>query len=87
MVEELLEKIPPETCWAITAKTLWRFLVFQGDKLIAPLLGTAKDIISPLWSKEKWNEINEKITGDAGKKDANGQRNVQHISRGCSRCV
>jgi len=67
MAEELLEKIPAETCWAITAKTLWRFIVFRGDKIIAPLLGMGKDIISPLWSKEKWYEINEKIWEDGGK--------------------
>ena len=67
-IEELLEKIPPEKRWDITAKTLWRFKIMRGDKLIAPELGVGKDIISPLWSKEKWDEINEKITGDAGKK-------------------
>jgi hypothetical protein len=67
MVKELLEKIPPERRWAITAKTLWRFLVLRGERLIAPELGTGKDIISPLWIKEKWYEINEKILGDAGR--------------------
>jgi len=67
MAEELLEKIPPENRWAITARTLWRFIVLRGDKIIAPLLGTAKDIISPLWSKEKWYEINDKIWGDGGR--------------------
>ena len=58
MAEELLEKIPVEKRWSITAKTLWRFIVLRGDKIIAPLLGMGKGIISPLWSKEKWYEIN-----------------------------
>ena len=68
MAEELLEKIPVEKRWAITAKTLWGFIVLRGDKIIAPLLGMGKDIISPLWSKEKWYEITEKIFGDGGMK-------------------
>jgi len=67
MAEELLEKIPPERRWAITANTLWRFLVLRGEKLITPELGKGKDIFSPLWIKEKWNEINEKVIGDAGR--------------------
>jgi len=66
-MKELLEKIPPEKRWDITAKTLWRFTVLRGDKIIAPLLGIGKDIISPLWSKEKWYEINEKIWTEGGK--------------------
>jgi len=64
---KLLEKLPIEKCWAITAKTLWRFIVLRGDKLIAPLLGIGKDIVSPLWSKDKWYEINEKIFADGGR--------------------
>ena len=67
MAAELLEKIPAEKCWAITANILWRFLVLRGEKLIAPVLGKGKDIFSPLWIKEKWYEINEKIFADAGR--------------------
>jgi len=66
--KEILEKIPTEKCWAITANILFRFMVLRGEKLIAPQLGMGKDIISPLWSKEKWYEINEKILPDAGMK-------------------
>ena len=65
---ELLEKIPPEKCWAITAQILFIFMVLRGDKLIAPQLGVGKDIFSPLWSKEKWFEINEKVLPEAGMK-------------------
>jgi hypothetical protein len=61
MAEELLEQIPPEKRWAITAQILARFIFLRGDKLIAPQLGVGKDIISPLWSKEKWFEIQEKV--------------------------
>ena len=69
MAEELLEKIPPEKCWEITARILWRFITLRGDKLVAPELGKGMDIISPLWSKEKWFEIVEKGFGtEAGKK-------------------
>jgi len=64
---ELLEKIPPEKRWAITAQILWRFIVLRGDKIVTPELGKGKDIFSPLWSKEKWYEIIEKIFGDAGR--------------------
>jgi hypothetical protein len=67
MAEELLEKIPPEKRWAITAKTLWRFIVLQGDKIIAPALGKGEDIIAPVLGMEKWAEINEKIFADGGK--------------------
>jgi len=64
---ELLEKIPAEKRWEITAKTLWKFIILSRDKKIGPLLGVGKDIISPLWSKEKWYEITEKIFADGGK--------------------
>ena len=47
-ITELLEKIPAEKRWEITVKILTSLIVMRGDKIIAPLLGTAKDIISPL---------------------------------------
>ena len=47
-ITELLEKIPAEKRWEITVKILTSLTVMRGDKIIAPLLGTAKDIISPL---------------------------------------
>jgi len=67
MAEELLEKIPPEKRWAITAKTLWRFTVLRGDKIIAVILGKGEGIIAPVMGAEKWKEINEKIYSDGGK--------------------
>ena len=68
MAEELLEKVPPETCWAITAKALTGFLVRRGEKRIAPDLGKSEGFISPIWSKAKWIEVGVKVFGDAGKK-------------------
>ena len=64
---ELLEKILPETCWAITAKILTGFLVRSGEKRIAPVLGKIDGFISPLWSKEKWIEVGVKVFGDGAK--------------------
>ena len=62
-----MEKIPPEKCWAITAKSLLAFTILRGDKVIAPELGRGKDIISPLLAKEKWEEINDKVYGKGGR--------------------
>ncbi len=64
MTEELLEKIPVEKRWAITAQILFIFMVLRGEKLSAPQMGMGKDIFSPLWIREKWLEINEKVLGD-----------------------
>ncbi len=66
-MEELLKKIPVETCWTITAKALTGFLVRRGEKRIAPDLGKSEGFISPLWSKEKWIEVGVKVFGDGGK--------------------
>ena len=67
-MEELLKKIPPEKCWAITAKILTTFALLRGVKIVLPLLGTGEGIISPVWGWEKWYEINEKIWTEGGKK-------------------
>jgi len=63
MAEELLEKIPPERRWAITAKTLLGLAVLQGEKIIAPEMGKDKGIIAPVLGAQKWHEINVKIYG------------------------
>ncbi|WP_287582843.1 hypothetical protein [Candidatus Borrarchaeum sp.] len=67
MVEEFLEMMPAEKCWAITAKTLWRFTILRGDKIIAAILGRGEGIIAPVMGAEKWKEINDKIYSDGGK--------------------
>ena len=46
--KELLEKIPPEKCWAITAKILTTFAVLRGEKRVSTEMGTGEGIISPL---------------------------------------
>jgi len=62
-----LEKIPPEKCWEITSKILWRFLVFGGIKVILPLLSKDEGVYAPVWGWDKYEEINEKIFGDGGR--------------------
>jgi len=65
---ELLEKIPAETCWEITAKTLWRFLVIRGCKFFAPNLGKGDGIIAPVLGAEKWKEMVKKLWSDGARK-------------------
>ena len=66
-MEKLLEKIPPEKRWAITAKALWKFWVLRGDKIIAPSLSREEGIIAPVLGKEKWIEINENFMREGGR--------------------
>ena len=67
-IEELLEKIPIEKCWEITARTLLRFSVWRGSKSMPTLLGKEEGILSPVWGWEKWIEILTKIMGDGAKR-------------------
>jgi hypothetical protein len=60
---ELLNKIPAEICWALTAKILGIFAIMRGEKITAPILGVGEGIMSPLLSVEKWKEINTKAWG------------------------
>jgi len=64
---ELLETIPPEKCWEITAKALIRFIVLRGDRIIAPELGKDEGVIAPLLGKEKWEEINDKVFSEGSR--------------------
>jgi hypothetical protein len=66
MAKELLEKIPLEKRWAITAKFLGTFAVLRGEKRVATAMGKEEGIISPLLSVEKWNEVNRKAWGEEG---------------------
>ncbi len=68
MVEELLEKIPPEKCWEITAKNLLRISVLRGVKTVMPILGTEEGFISPVRGLEKFQEIIDKVQAEGGKK-------------------
>lgn len=63
-----MEKIPVETCWAITAKVLTSFFVLSGAKVLPIALGSVKGVISPVRGRETWLEINEKIFGRGGSK-------------------
>ncbi len=63
-IEELLEKIPPERRWAITAKYLLGIAVLQGEKKTAPEMIKDEGIIAPVLGAEKWIEMNVKIYGE-----------------------
>ena len=65
---DLLERVHLEKSWAITAKTLLRFLVNRGSKIFAPTLGKGEGIISPVLGAEKWTEIIMKIYSDSARK-------------------
>ena len=67
MAEELLEKIPADKCWTLTAKYLTTFLVLRGEKVIAPELGKDDGIIAPILGAEKWMEIHEKLRAETGR--------------------
>ena len=64
----LLEKIPVETCWAITAKTLWRFVIFRMMKTSTPFLGKDDGILSLLSGWDKEVEIKAKIYAEGARK-------------------
>jgi len=78
-IDELLEKIPPEKCWEITTKALWRFIVLRGDKTIAPELGKDEGVIAPVLGAEKWKEINDKIYDDAARQMFQGFKEAFNI--------
>ena len=67
-IAELLEKIPPEKRWEITAKTLWRLMVLRGVRTMPTVMGKAEGIISPVRGWEQWQEIATKIMIDGAKK-------------------
>ena len=52
MAEELLEKIPAEKRWAITAKILTGFQVLRGEISVAPLLGIGEGVFAPVMGAE-----------------------------------
>ena len=66
--ETLLAKLPPETCWAITAETLSRLAVLRMMKTSAPLLGKDEGILSLLSGWEKEVEVKKKIWEEGAKK-------------------
>ena len=68
MTEELLEKIPAEKRWALTAKILTGLSTLRDLKAVMPLLGKGEGIIAPVMGYEKYLEINTKIYTEGGKK-------------------
>ena len=65
---ELLEKIPAEACWAITAKFLIGFSILRGSKTIVPLMGKEEGIIAPVLGFEKFEEILAKVFYEGGRR-------------------
>lgn len=65
--ETLLEKIPAEKCWAITARILTKLVVARIHRARI-FMGIEKGIISPVWGWEKYEEINTKIWAEGGKR-------------------
>jgi hypothetical protein len=66
MAEELLEKIPAEKCWAITAKALTGFNLLR-IVLIRALMGKGDGVFAPVMGWEKYEEISMKTWGESGK--------------------
>ena len=67
MVDELLEKIPPETCWEITAKALSRLNLLRIIN-IRSLMGKGEGIVAPVLGWEKYEEVSTKTWGEGGRK-------------------
>jgi len=66
-VEELLEKIPVEKRWAISAKALSGLNLLRII-FIRSLMGKGEGIISPLMGWEKYDEVSIKTWGEGGKR-------------------
>jgi len=64
---ELLEEISAEKRWAITAKALWRLLM-RGGRRFAPDLGIGEGAVALGLGKEKYDEINQKLWGNYGRR-------------------
>lgn len=65
--KRLLEKIPAEKCWAITAKTLLNFALLRGSKTVVPLLGRGEGVFAPVMGWEKYKEIVIRVMGESVK--------------------
>ena len=48
MAKALLERIPPEKRWALTAKILTGLSTLRDLKTVVPLLGKGEGVISPV---------------------------------------
>jgi hypothetical protein len=66
--KELLEKIPAEKCWEMSAQTLTRFHVLRGVKTMPAIMGKEEGIFAPVWGWERWKEIATKIIVDGAKR-------------------
>ncbi len=67
MVEELLEKIPPEKRWAITTRFLSTLSILRGSRIMPSVLGMEEGVLAPVWGWEKWVEIHERLNNEGAK--------------------
>jgi len=67
MAKALLERIPPEKRWALTAKILTGLSTLRDLKTVVPLLGKGEGIISPVLGVEKWYEIDKKAFAEGAR--------------------
>ena len=67
-MSDLLEKIPAEKCWALTAKFIQRFIYMRGSRTIVPLFSKGEGIFAPVMGYEKFEEITAKVFGELGRK-------------------
>lgn len=79
-MEELLDKIPAEKRWALTAKILLTISVLRGVKTVMPILGTEEGFISPVRGLEKFQEITDKIVAESTKRSIPRFKEMFNIS-------
>ena len=66
--KKLLENIPVETCWEITAKMLLTISVLRGVKTVMPIMGEEDGFVSPVRGLEKFKEIIDKVQAEGAKR-------------------
>lgn len=64
----LLEQIPTEMLWAVSAKLQIKFSILRGTKTEMPHLGKDEGIIAPVWGLEKFEEIATKLLIESNKR-------------------
>ena len=66
--KKLLEKMPAEKCWALTAKFIQSFFYLLGSRILVPLFSKGEDIYAPVMGYDKFEEITAKVFGEHGRK-------------------
>lgn len=66
--ETLIENVPPEKRWAITAKALTRFYTLIALKTGESVLGKEEGIFAPISGWEMRRDINEKVLAEGARR-------------------